>query len=78
MGRDEVEEDLEATSADIADDAEELTAIEHEKETLAPTEPATVDALASDAERLAQQILRKTRMEKQLADDLQRRKSSQR
>jgi hypothetical protein len=68
--RDELVDDLEATSADVADDAEQLTEIEHRKEALAPKEPAEVDALATQAEELARQILRKTQMEKQLADEL--------
>jgi len=70
MSRDETEEDLEATSADVADDAEQLSEIEHQKEALAPQDPAAVDAPAGDAEQLAKRILRKTEMEKQLADEL--------
>jgi hypothetical protein len=72
MSREELEEDLEATSADVADDAEELSEIEHEKEALAPHDPGAVDALATEAEQLAERILRKTQMEKQLADNLSR------
>lgn len=70
MNRDELQQDLQATSADVADDAEELLAIEHEKEALAPEKPATVDQLAERAEQLAQRIVSKTQMEKQLADEL--------
>ncbi|MEP7360730.1 MAG: hypothetical protein ABI744_04035 [Chloroflexota bacterium] len=67
---DDLVDDLEATSADVADDAEQLTEIEHQKEALAPKEPGAVDALATKAEELARRILLKTQMEKHLADEL--------
>ncbi len=63
-------EDLAATSESVEDDAERLVEIEHEKQGLDPADPR-VDTLSIEAERLAGQIQQKSRLERQLADDIE-------
>ena len=62
-------EDFAATSESVEDDAERLVDIEHEKQKLDAADPR-VDALSMEAQRLAVQIEEKSRIERELADDL--------
>ena len=61
----ELESDIQATAEDIAADADALQAIEAEKATIDPTDPRAVD-LATQAERLARDIVSKTVAEREL------------
>ena len=63
-------EDLAATSQSLQDDAERVVDIEHEKQGLDPADPR-VDTLSIEAERLAGQIQQKSRLERQLAADIE-------
>jgi len=63
-------EDFAATSESVEDDAERLVEIEHEKQGLDPADPR-VDTLSIEAERLAGQIQQKSRLERQLASDIE-------
>jgi hypothetical protein len=64
-------DDLKATAADLAADAERLAQVEREKVSLAPTDPRLKD-LASEAESIAQELPIKaaaqTELIKELAD----------
>lgn len=62
---DELESDIQATAKDIAADADVLQAIEAEKADMDPADPRAVD-LASQAERLARDIVSKTVAEREL------------
>jgi hypothetical protein len=65
----EREEDLKATSDAIRDDVERLLALERKKEALPSGDPE-VDALSDAAVDVADDLARKTRAERHLADDL--------
>ncbi|HUG31232.1 MAG TPA: hypothetical protein VMQ65_12060 [Candidatus Limnocylindria bacterium] len=65
----EQRDDLAATSESLKGDAERLVDIENEKQALDAAD-SRVDALSGDAERIAEQILQKSRIERDLADDI--------
>lgn len=67
--RREREEDLKATSDAIKDDVERLVALERRKEALGSGDP-DVDRLSDAAVDIADELARKTRVERQLVDDL--------
>jgi hypothetical protein len=67
--RQEREEDLKATSDAIQDDVKRLVALERQKERLAAGDPE-VDRLSDAAVDIADELARKTRAERQLADDV--------
>jgi hypothetical protein len=73
----EQREDFAATSESLQDDAERVVAIEHEKQGLDAADPR-VDALSIEAERLAGQIQQKSRIERELADDIEKEGSPRR
>jgi hypothetical protein len=62
-------EDLAATSESLQRDAERLVDVENEKQGLDAADPL-VDALSVEAEAIAVQIEQKSRIERDLADDL--------
>ena len=62
---DELESDIQATAEDITADADVLQAIEAEKAGIDPTDPRALD-LATQAERLARDIVSKTVAEREL------------
>jgi putative aminopeptidase FrvX len=62
---DELESDIQATAEDITADAGVLQAIEAEKAGIDPTDPRALD-LATQAERLARDIVSKTVAEREL------------
>jgi hypothetical protein len=62
---DELESDIQATAEDIVADADTLQAIETEKADIDPTDPRALD-LATQAERLARDIVSKTVAERDL------------
>jgi hypothetical protein len=62
-------QDLHATEDSIRSDLRRLTAVEAEKQSLAADDPK-VDALSDDAVRLAERILKQTRAEQQLGEEL--------
>lgn len=62
---DELESDIQATAEDIAADADTLQTIEAEKADIDPTDPRALD-LATQAERLAREIVSKTVAEREL------------
>jgi hypothetical protein len=62
-------EDLAATSESLQGDAERLVDIENEKQALDARDPR-VDTLSMEAENLAVQIQRKSRIERDLAGEL--------
>ncbi len=64
-----VREDLEATSESLEVDAKRLARLEHDKRNLDAADPQ-VDFLSIEAERLALEIQQKSRIERDLADDL--------
>jgi hypothetical protein len=66
---DERRDDLAATSESLQGDAERLVDIENEKQTLDAADPR-VDSLSNEAERIAGQIQQKSRVERDLADEL--------
>jgi hypothetical protein len=66
---DERRDDLAATSESLQGDAERLVDIEREKQDLDAADPR-VDALSIEAERVAGEIQDKSRIERDLADDL--------
>jgi len=63
-------EDFAATSESVEDDAERLVEIEHEKQKLDPADPR-VDTLSIEAELLAGRIRQESRIERQLADEIE-------
>jgi hypothetical protein len=63
-------EDLAATSESLQDDAERVVDIEHEKQDLDAADPR-VDTLSVEAELLAGQIQQKSRIERELADEIE-------
>ena len=66
----DLREDFAATSESVEDDAERLVEIEHEKQELDPADPR-VDTLSMEAELLAGRIQRESRIERQLADEIE-------
>ena len=66
---DERRDDLNATSESLQRDAAQLIDIENEKQSLDAADPR-VDALSVEAERIAENIQQKSRIERSLADDL--------
>jgi hypothetical protein len=66
---DERRDDLAATSESLQGDAERLVDIEREKQALDAADPR-VDVLSIEAERVAGQIQQKSRIERDLADDV--------
>ena len=64
-------EDLAATSESLQDDAERVVDIEHEKQDLDPADPR-VDTLSREAEGLAGEIQQKSRIERELAADIEK------
>jgi len=65
----ELEDDLRATTEDIAADAAELQAIEEEKGRLDPQDPRMAE-LSEDGERVARGIVPKTVVQRGLVDEL--------
>ena len=65
----ETRQDLAATSESLVGDAERLVDIEKEKQGLDAADPR-VDVLSIEAERIAMAIEQKSRIERDLADDL--------
>jgi cysteine sulfinate desulfinase/cysteine desulfurase-like protein len=64
----EQEDDLRATTEDIAADAEEMQAIEREKARLEPEDPRMTE-LSEEVERIARGIVPKTVAERQLVEE---------
>lgn len=64
-------EDLAATSESLQDDAERLVDIEGEKQDLDAADPR-VDVLSIEAERLAGEIQQKSRIERELAHNIEK------
>ena len=64
----EQEDDLRATTEDIAADAEEMQAIEHEKSRLEPEDPRMTE-LSEEVERIARRIVPKTVAERRLVEE---------
>jgi hypothetical protein len=60
-------EDLAATSESLHEDAHGVADIEEEKQGLEPGDPRLIE-LSNDAERLAEGIAEKSRIERDLAD----------
>jgi hypothetical protein len=60
-------DDYRSTTENIAEDAKELEAIEREKAELDPDDP-NADSLAARAEELAEELHRKTLVQRDLAD----------
>jgi hypothetical protein len=71
---DERRDDLAATSESLQGDAQRVVDIEREKQDLDAANPR-VDTLSIEAERLAGQIQEKSRIERELADDIERNES---
>ena len=67
-------EDLAATSESLINDAKRLVKIEEAKQDLDAADPE-VDDLSIAAERLALQIEKKSRMERDLADEIEHEES---
>jgi hypothetical protein len=67
---DERREDLAATAASLKDDAERLLDIERQKQSVEATDPK-LDEMSIEAERLAGQIEEKSRVERELAHELE-------
>ena len=65
----ETRQDLAATSDSLVEDAERLVDTEKEKQGLDAADPR-VDVLSIEAERIAMAIEQKSRIERDLADDL--------
>jgi hypothetical protein len=63
-------DDLQVTAESIVDDAERLKRIEQRKLELEPSDDEEVLELAGEAERLADDIAVKARIEKDLADEI--------
>jgi len=61
------QDDLDATTESVRDDAKRVMEIEEQKQDLDAGDPR-VDALSSEAEHLASQIQHKTRIERQITD----------
>jgi hypothetical protein len=70
MNVSDVADDIKATAASIVSDAADLQALETAKAQL-PAEDPVMPALAAEAERVADTILRKTRMERLLVDKVE-------
>jgi cysteine sulfinate desulfinase/cysteine desulfurase-like protein len=64
----EQEDDLRATTEDIAADAEELKAIERQKARLEPEDPRMLE-LSEEVERIARRIVPKTVAERRLVEE---------
>ena len=62
-------EDLKATAADLAADAERLTQVEREKVSLDPADPRLKD-LAAEAESIAQELPIKAAAQSELVQEL--------
>ena len=62
-------EDLKATAADVAADAERLREVEQAKGTLDPTDPRLPE-LAAEAEAIAQELPAKTAAQSELIREL--------
>jgi hypothetical protein len=73
----ELREDFAATSESVEDDAQQLVDIEHEKQGLDPADPR-VDALSIEAELLAGRIRQESRIERQIADEIETQESRDR
>ena len=67
--RAEREDDLRATSDAIQDDVQRLVRLEERKESLPSGDPE-VDELSDAAVDVADELARKTRMERELSDEL--------
>ncbi len=63
-------EDLAATAASLEADAERLLEIERGKQSVEATDPK-LDAMSIEAEHLAEQIEEKSRVERELAHELE-------
>lgn len=61
-------DDLRATSDSISEDARRIERLEERKRELDPTDPRA-DTLSIEVEELAAGVTRKSRMERQLAED---------
>jgi hypothetical protein len=61
------QDDLDATAESLREDAQRITEIEEQKQDLDVGDPR-VDALSTEAERLAGQIQHKSRIERQISD----------
>ena len=66
----ELEDDLRATSENVAADAERLQAIEEEKSKLAVDYKRLVE-LSAEAERLAKRLVPKTQAEREIVEEAQ-------
>lgn len=66
----ELEDDLRATSENVAADAERLQAIEQEKSKLAVDDARLVE-LSAEAERLAKRLVPKTQAEREIVEEVQ-------
>ena len=64
----EQEDDLRATTEDIAADAREVQAIEDEKSGLEPEDPRMIE-LSEEVERIARRIVPKTVAERRLVEE---------
>ena len=64
----EQEDDLRATTEDIAADAQEIQAIEAEKSRLEPEDPRMTE-LSEEVERIARRIVPKTVAERRLVEE---------
>jgi hypothetical protein len=63
----DLRDDYRSTAENIAQDAKELEAIEREKAELDPADPHA-DSLSAKAEELAEELHRKTLVQRDLAD----------
>ena len=66
----ELEDDLRATSENVAADAERLQAIEQEKSKLAVDDARLVE-LSAEAEQLAKRLVPKTQAEREIVEEVQ-------
>jgi len=66
----ELEDDLRATSENVAADAQRLQAIEQEKSKLAVDDARLVE-LSAEAERLAKRLVPKTQAEREIVEEVQ-------
>lgn len=69
-GMTELEDDLRATSENVAADAQRLQAIEQEKSKLAVDDARLVE-LSAEAERLAKRLVPKTQAEREIVEEVQ-------
>ncbi len=65
----DIDEDLKATRDDLIDEARRLEQIEREKASLEPTDPR-IDSLSAEAEVIAARVLPKTRVERELTEEV--------